>query len=60
MDARDIGDGVYVQEAVERGMLILTTDSHNLPEATNTIYLERKVDLALIAYLNTWLQGGAY
>lgn len=49
MSARKIylGDGVYAD--IERGMIVLTTESG--PGPTNTIYLELQVYEALVAWV---------
>lgn len=48
-----LGDSVYIQ--VDRNLLLLTTDSHELRHAGNQIWLEHSVAVALRDYLNGYL-----
>lgn len=38
--AQYLGDAVYMQEGRFPGEIILTTDSHHLPEAGHVIYID--------------------
>lgn len=51
--AQYLGDSVYIQ--VNRNLLLLTTDSHELKNAGSQIWLEHSVAVALRDYLNGYL-----
>lgn len=51
-DPEYLGDAVYVQSPpYDLSTIILTTTSHLLPNADNTIYLEAQVVLNLVRWL---------
>lgn len=55
MKPQYLGDGVYIQRN-EYNQLVLTTGNHEVALASNVIYLEPEVVLALLHYINTKLK----
>lgn len=53
-DPEYLGDAVYA--SVEQGRIVITTDSHNLHEAGNIIFLEPEVFRALVNYHQRMIQ----
>jgi len=53
-----IGDGIYIQvNESDPSQLILTTGSHILDDADNTVFIEIREARSLQNYLTTFLDG---
>lgn len=48
---RYLGDAVYIQPWLDGYGLVLTTDTHKVDQAPNSIFLEPEVVAALLSYL---------